>query len=188
MTQLEDSKIISLFFARSEQALEELDNKYGHAVKKTASNILSDRLDVEECVNDTYLGCWNSIPPQNPNPLASYVCKIARNLAVNRYHANRAEKRSSNYNLILDELEESIPSHMDVETETEAKELTDPINRFLTALSREDRFLFVRRYFYADTVTELASQTGDSANRVSVRLFRLRGKLKKALTKEGYLV
>ena len=188
MTRLEDSLIIGLFFERREQALEELDNKYGHAVKKTASNILSDRLDVEECVNDTYLGCWNSIPPQNPNPLVSYVCRIARNLAVNRYHANRAEKRSGNYDLILEELEESIPSHMDVESETEAKELTAAVNRFLTGLRREDRVLFVRRYFYADRVSELAEQTGDSANRISVRLFRLRGRLKKALAKEGYLV
>ena len=88
----------------------------------------------------------------------------------------------------LEELEESIPSHMDVESETEAKELTTTVNRFLTGLSREDRLLFVRRYFYADTVTELAAQTGVSANRVSVRLFRLRSKLKKALAKEGYPV
>ena len=118
----------------------------------------------------------------------SYVCRIARNLAVNQYHANRAEKRSGNYDLILDELEESIPSQMDVESETEAKELTAAINRFLAGLSRQDRILFVRRYFYADTVSELAAQSGVSANRVSVQLFRLRGKLKKALAKEGYLV
>lgn len=188
MTQLDDSGIIDLFFARSEQAIEELARKYGPAVKKTAANILSDRLDVEECVNDTYLGCWNSIPPQKPNPLVSYVCKIARNLAVNRYHANKAEKRNGAYDLILDELEESIPSNMDVETETEAKELTAAISRFLSTLSREDRFLFVRRYFYADSVTDLAAMTGDSANRISVRLFRIRGKLKKTLSKEGYLV
>ena len=188
MTRLEDSLIIGLFLERKEQALEELDSKYGHAVKKTASNILSNRQDVEECVNDTYLGCWNSIPPQNPSPLVSYVCRIARNLAVNRYHANRAEKRNGHYDLILDELEESIPSHMDVESEAEAKELTAAINQFLASLSREDRCLFVRRYFYADTVTELAAQTGNSANRVSVRLFRLRNKLKKALAKEGYPV
>jgi len=185
---LEDSLIIGLFYERREQALEELDNKYGHAVKKTASNILSNRLDVEECINDTYLGCWNSIPPQNPNPLVSYVCRIARNLAVNRYHANRAETRNGNYDLILDELEESIPSHMDVESETEAKEMAFMINRFLADLSQEDRVMFVRRYFYADTIAELAEQTGDSANRISVRLFRLREKLKKALAKEGYPV
>ena len=90
MTQLEDSKIISLFFERSEQAIRELDCKYGSAVKKTAANILDDRLDVEECVDDTYMKVWDNIPPQVPNPLVGFVCKIARNLAVNRYHANHA--------------------------------------------------------------------------------------------------
>ena len=184
---MEDYEIISLFFERSEQAIEELSRKYGSAVKKTAANILSDRLDVEECVNDTYLGCWNSIPPQQPNPLISYVCKIARNLAVNRYHANKAEKRNNNYDLILDEMEECIPSDMNVETEYDAKELTAAINRFLSTLNHEDRFLFVRRYWYADSVADLAAITHSSSDRISVRLFRIREKLKKALMKEGFL-
>ena len=187
MTQLEDSKIINLFFERSEQAIEELKGKYGAAVKKTAANILSDQLDVEECENDTYLRVWNNIPPQRPNPLVRYVCKIARNLAVNRYHASRAEKRNGQYDLVLDELEECIPSNMRVETELEAKELTAAINRFLTTLSKEDRFLFVRRYWYADSVSDLAAMTNGSANRVSVRLFRIRERLLQSLMKEGYL-
>ena len=187
MTQLEDSKIISLFFERSEQAIRELDCKYGSAVKKTAANILDDRLDVEECVDDTYMKVWNNIPPQVPNPLVGFVCKIARNLAVNRYHANHAEKRNGKYDLILDEMEECIPSGTDIETEYEAKELSAAINRFLSSLSREDRFLFVRRYWYADSVTDLAAMTNDSANRISVRLFRLREKLRKTLVKEGFL-
>ena len=185
---MEDSAIIGLFFERSEQAIDELNRKYGTAVKKTAANILNDRLDVEECVNDTYLRVWNSIPPHVPNPLAGYVCKIARNLAVNRYHANRAEKRSGNYALILDEMEECIPSGVSVETEYDAKELGAAINRFLSTLDKEDRFLFVRRYWYADSVTELAVLTNGSANRISVRLFRLREKLRNTLTKEGLLV
>ncbi|MBQ6464875.1 MAG: sigma-70 family RNA polymerase sigma factor [Oscillospiraceae bacterium] len=185
---MEDSQIIALFIERSEQAIAELDRKYGAAVKRTAANILSDRLDVEECVNDAYLGVWNSIPPQRPSPLVSYVCRIARNLAVNRWHANTARKRSANYELVLDELEDCLPSGADVETELEAKELTAAIDRFLAALSREDRFLFVRRYWYADPVSELAALTGGSADRVSVRLFRLREKLRKTLTKEGLLV
>ena len=187
MTQLEDSKIISLFFERSEQAIRELDCKYGSAVKKTAANILDDRLDVEECVDDTYMKVWDNIPPQVPNPLVGFVCKIARNLAVNRYHANHAEKRNGRYDLILDEMEECIPSGTDIETEYEAKELSAAINRFLSSLSREDRFLFVRRYWYADSVTDLAAMTNDSANRISVRLFRLREKLRKTLVKEGFL-
>ena len=187
VTQLEDSKIISLFFERSEQAIRELDCKYGSAVKKTAANILDDRLDVEECVDDTYMKVWDNIPPQVPNPLVGFVCKIARNLAVNRYHANHAEKRNGRYDLILDEMEECIPSGTDIETEYEAKELSAAINRFLSSLSREDRFLFVRRYWYADSVTDLAAMTNGSANRISVRLFRLREKLRKTLVKEGFL-
>ncbi len=185
---MEDSQIISLFFERSEQAIEELDRKHGPAVKRAAANILNDRLDVEECVSDTYLRTWNSIPPQAPDPLASYVCRIAHNLAIDRYHANTAQKRSGKYELVLDEIEECIPSGVSVETELEAKELGASINRFLGTLSRDDRFLFVRRYWYADPVRELAALTHSSPNRVSVRLFRLREKLRKTLTKEGLLV
>ena len=183
---MEDSRIISLFYERSEQAVEELDRKYGVVVRKTASNILRDRLDVEECMNDAYLRVWNSIPPQNPNPLISYVCKIARNLALDRYRANTAEKRNSGFDLVLDELEECIPSSMNVETEYEAKELTATVNRYLAALSREDRVLFVRRYWYGDSVADLAAETGSNVNRTSVRLFRLRNKLKQSLMKEGF--
>lgn len=188
MTRMEDSKIISLFFERSEQAIEELDRKHGPTVKRTAANILKDRLDVEECVSDTYLRTWNSIPPQAPNPLASYVCRIAHNLAIDRYHANMAEKRNGKYDLVLDEIEECIPSGMSVETELEAKELGASINRFLSSLSKEDRFLFVRRYWYADPVRELATMTNSSPNRISVRLFRLREKLRNTLIKESLLV
>ena len=187
MTRLEDSKILRLFLERSEQAIRELDGKYGAAVRKTAANILGDRLDVEECVNDTYLKTWNSIPPHTPDPLAPYVCRIARNLAVNRYHANRAEKRSGNYALVVEEMAECLPSGVDIETEYEAKELSAAINRFLAALNPSDRILFVRRYWYADSVAALAAARGESANRISVRLFRLREKLRKTLVKEGFL-
>ncbi len=188
MTQLEDREIISLFFERSEQAIHELSRKYGPAIKKTAANILRDPSDVEECANDTYLKTWDSIPPHTPDSLVSYVCKIARNLAINRYHANRAEKRNRNYDLVLDEMEECIPDGMNVETEVEAKELTAAIDRFLAVLDPEDRFLFVRRYWYADPVSELAGMTGCSPNRVSLRLFRIREKLKRTLMKEGLLI
>ena len=184
---MEDNKIISLFFERSEQAIKELDCKYGSAIKKTAANILNNRQDVEECVNDTYLKTWNSIPPHTPNPLVGYVCRIARNLAINRYHTNNAEKRGGNYDLVLDEMQECIPSGVNIETDYEAKELSAAINRFLFTLDQEDRFLFVRRYWYADSVSDLAAITNGSANRISVRLFRLREKLRNTLLKEGFL-
>ena len=106
---------------------------------------------------------------------------------MNRYHANHAEKRAGNYGLVLDEMEECLPSGVNVETDYEAKELSAAINRFLSALSREDRFLFVRRYWYADSVADLAAATKSSANLISVRLFRLREKLRNTLEKEGFL-
>ncbi len=185
---MEDSQIIALFDERSEQAIVELDRKYGAAVKKTAANILYSGQDVEECANDTYLAVWNTIPPNRPKPLISYVCKIARNLAVNRIHANTAAKRNAGYDLALDELAECLPSGFDLETELEARELADAINRFLAELPAEDRKLFVRRYWYSCSVTELAAITRTTPNRISVRLFRIREKLRSTLMKEGLLV
>ena len=187
MTQLEDREIISLFFERSEQAIAELERKYGAAVRKTAANILGSRQDVEECANDTYLGVWNSIPPQNPDSLVAFVCTIARNHALWRYHSNTAQKRNSQYDLVLDELEECIPAACSVETDYEEKELSAAIVRFLDTLSYEDRFCFVRRCWYGDAVSEIAAMTGSSSRRISVRLFRVREKLRRTLKKEGLL-
>ena len=185
MTHLEDSKIISLFFERSEQAIRELDSKYGPAVKKLAANILNDRLDAEECVSDTYLRVWSSIPPHAPNPLAAYVCAIARNLAINRYRARHAEKRDGSYDLVLEEMQECLPSGVDVETEYEAKELSDAINRFLSTLEREDRILFVRRYWYLESIHDLAERYNVSESKVKSNLFRTRKALRQHLLEEG---
>ena len=187
MTQLEDRAIIALFFERSEQAIAELERKYGAAVRKTASNFLSSRQDVEECANDTYLGVWNSIPPQNPDSLIAYVCSIARKLALWKYHSNTAQKRNSQYDLVLDELEECIPASVNVETDYEEKELSAAIVRFLDSLGYEDRFCFVRRYGYGASVSEIADVTGGSSHRISVRLSRVREKLRRYLKKEGLL-
>ncbi len=188
MTHLDDSKIIGLFFERSEQAIEELDRKHGPAVKKTAANILNDRLDAEECVNDTYLKTWNNIPPHVPDSLVGYVCRIARNLAVSRLRHETAVKRNADFDLVLDELADIIPSGNDVEAEVLAKELAAAVDRFLSELPYDDRFLFVRRYWYADSVKDIARAMHSRENRVSVRLFRLREKLRNTLNKEGLLV
>lgn len=185
---LEDSKIINLFFERSEQAIEELDKAYGSAVRKSAANILHDPLDVEECVNDTYLGCWNSIPPYRPDPLISFVCRIARNLAVSRLRSETAAKRNRNFDLVLDELEEIIPSDIDVEADYIAKELASAINRFLAGLDYDDRYIFVRRYWYADSIKDISSAMHIRENNISVRLYRLREKLQISLKKEGFTV
>lgn len=188
MTQLDDREIIDLFFERSEQAVSELDRRHGAAVRRTAANLLRDRQDAEECVNDAYLGVWNSIPPQNPEHLCAFVCRIARNLAVSRLRSDTAMKRNRAFDLVLDELADFIPSEMDVEAELEARELIERINRYLAALPYDDRFVFTRRYFYADSVKDIAASMRTKESRVSLRLFRLREKLRKTLQKEGLLV
>lgn len=185
---MQDEQIIDLYWERSEEAIRETDKKYGKYCGTIAWNILYSAEDAEECVNDTWLAVWNSIPPQRPGTLGGYVCRIARNNAVSRLRANTACKRDDRYDLVLDELAEAIPSGADVETEYDAKELTEAIDRFLAAQNREERILFVRRYFFGDSPEELAARTQSSGSRVRVRLFRLREKLKKMLQKEGLLV
>ena len=182
---MEDSKIIDLYFQRSEQAITETAEKYGTIVKKLAMNILHDLQDAEECVNDTYLGAWNTIPPQRPNPLLTYLCKILRNLAIKKYHSKTATKRDSTYDVALDELENCFPSSESVEDTFDAAETARSINVFLKALSKENRILFVRRYWHADSIDDLAELFSVSPHTVSVRLNRIREKLKKHLRKEG---
>lgn len=183
-----DEEIINLFFERSEQAIFELAKKHGSAVSRVALNILNDEEDAKECVNDTWLGAWNSIPPNRPDPLRTYVCMIARNLATKRYHTNSAKKRDSQYDLALEDLAECVPDRNTVEDTVAAKELAEAINRFLDTLSYEDKFVFMRRYWYSDSLPEIAKLAGMSYNSVAVRLHRVKGKLKKTLLKEGVLV
>jgi RNA polymerase sigma-70 factor (ECF subfamily) len=183
-----DEEIINLFFERSEQAISELAKKHGSAVSRVALNILNDEEDAKECVNDTWLGAWNSIPPNRPDPLRTYVCKIARNLATKRYHTNSAKKRDSQYDVALDELAECIPDSSSVEDYVEADELASIINRFLDTLSYEDKFLFMRRYWFADSLADAAKMAGMSYNTAAVHLYRVKEKLKKQLLKEGVLV
>lgn len=183
---LEDSKIIDLFYARSEQAIMELSTKYGAVCNKVARNILNNTLDAEECVNDAYLGAWNTIPPQKPSPLLTYICRIVRNLSVMKYHANTAIKRNSFYDIALDELEECLASHVTIEAELTAKEFSAALDGFLDTLDQENRVMFVRRYWYSDSISEIAERFHMSNNYAAVRLSRTREKLKNYLKKEGY--
>ena len=187
MTHLDDREIIALFYARSEQAIEELKKKHWAAVGRVAFNILNDPQDAEECVNDTYLGARNTIPPQNPEPLRTYVCKIARNLALKKLQSNQAVKRNSSYDAALDELADCLPSVETVESILDAKELSAAVNRFLDAVSYDDRYIFLRRYWYADTVTSIAAMMHWGAHRVSVHLSRTRKQLRNYLKKERML-
>ena len=185
MTPMDDSQILNLLFERSEQAVEAMDKRYGRTVKKTAANILHNAQDVEECVNDVWLAAWGSIPPKRPEPLGAYLCRIARNLAVSKLRGETATKRNRGLALVLDELSECIPSGVDLERDLENREILDAVHRFLSTLGYDDRFLFVRRYWFADPVKDIAAAMGVRENRVSLRLFRLREKLQKQLQKEG---
>ena len=183
---MEDVRIIELFWERSQEAIAQTKTKYGRLIFSICMRILRIEEDAAECENDTYLKAWDSMPPQRPDHLSAYLGRIARNLSLDRYEREHAQKRGgTQIPLILEELEECIPSGTDLEADLERKELSAAINRFLGTLGYEDRYLFVRRYWYADSVADIAAQTHGSVNRTSVRLFRLREKLRKSLQKEG---
>lgn len=185
---MDDREIIKLFFERSEQAITELSNKYGTVCSKIAFNILNSKQDAEECVNDAYLGVWNTVPPQDPSPLLSYVCRIVRNLSIKKYRANTADKRNSIYDVALDELENCFPSSVSADDEFNASETARIINEFLESLDKENRIIFVRRYWYSDSITDIAKQFGRNEHNISVRLSRIREKLRKHLIKEGITI
>lgn len=182
---MDDGKIIELFFARSENAIVQLSEKYGNSCHRIAANILKDEFEAEECVNDTYLAAWNTIPPEKPNPLFAYICRIVRNLSIKRYHRNTAKKRNSYYDASLDELEGCIPAANRVDDEISAIELSGMIDGFLSGLDRENRVMFVRRYWFSDSVSAIAAIFKMSNHAVTVRLSRTRERLRRYLEERG---
>ena len=183
---MDDRQIIALFYERSEQAITELSKKYGDLCFKIAINILNNPQDAEECVNDAYLGAWNSIPPQNPAPLRTYVCRIVRNLALKKLRTNTALKRGGQLEVSLAELENCIPDNS-FDEHLSAKELTAQLNAFLSTLPRDDRVLFLKRYWFSEPLTEIAKTFGITEHNASVRLNRIRKKLHQYLNKEVFL-
>lgn len=183
---MEDQDILALFLERSDRALAELEKKYGARCAAVARNVLRDPLDAEECVNDAYLAAWNTIPPQRPEALGAYVCRLVRNRAVTRYHANTAQKRNSFYDAALDELAESLASRETVDSALAAERLPALLDAFLDTLRAEERVLFVRRYWYADSLEDAAARVGITRAHAAVRLSRTRAKLRDYLRKEGY--
>jgi len=182
---LTDTEIISLFFARSEQAIAALGEKYGAILRRIARNLLQNEEDAEECVNDGYLAVWNTVPPRKPDPLLPYAARIVRNKALSLLRRRGAEKRSG-YLWALDELCELLPDSEDLQARIDAMELGRSIDRFLDTLTAENRALFLRRYWYGESTEELAERFGGTENRISARLFRMRRALKKQLEKEGF--
>ena len=185
---IEDEKIIDLFFNRSEKAIQELDIKYGKVCHKLSYNILNNKQDAEECVNDAYLGAWNAIPPTRPNPLLSYIVKIVRNISLKIYWRKEAAKRSGHYTIALEEIEGYIADQKTVEDEIEARELARIIEEFLDTLTVENRVIFMRRYWFADSYNDIAELVGISEKNISVRLTRIREKMKQYLIEREVFV
>ena len=171
---IDDEKIIEMFFERSEQGIRELDIKYGKVCHNLSYHIVGSRQDAEECVNDAYLGAWNAIPPARPNPLLSYIVKIVRNISLKIYWRKEAAKRSSHYTIALEEIE--------------ARELARIIEDFLDTLTVENRVIFMRRYWFSDSYKDIAELVGLSEKNISVRLTRIREKMKQYLIEREVFV
>lgn len=182
---MEDAHIIELLFARSESAVSALARRFGVRLHAIAMNILCSPRDAEECVNDTYLALWNTIPPERPDPLCAYIYRIGRNTALKRLRSNTAQMRNSTYDLSLDELVGCIPDESLLET-LDARELGRCIDRFLDVQTKENRVIFLRRYWFGDSVRQIARDFGLREGTVSVRLNRIRNALRDYLYKEGY--
>ena len=183
--RMEDKKIIQLLFARAENAIVELSTRFGKQLHRIAYNILENQSDAEECTNDTYLALWNAIPPVSPDPLAPYVYRTGRNTALKRLHRDTAKKRDSRYDVSLEELNECLPGET-MEQTMDARELGRAMNRFLDLKSKESRYIFVRRYWFGDSIGDIARELKMQENAVYVRLNRIRNSLKEYLMKEGY--
>jgi len=188
---MEDSMIIDLYWERSESAIIETAKKYGGYCAKIAMNILRNHEDSEECVNDAYLKTWNAIPPKRPKIFMSFLGRITRNLSLNKYKQKNAQKRGGDENeveVLLSELSDCIPSGSSVETEYDADMTAKAIDGFLRSVDSENRIVFVRRYWYADSVNSIAERFNISESKVKSMLFRTRNKLKTYLEKEGVLI
>lgn len=182
---MEDVQILQLLWERAESAIEALSAKFGKRLNTTAMNILDDSQDAEEAVNDTYLALWNAIPPARPDPLCAYVYRVGRNIALKHLRSRTAQKRNNRYDLCLDELSEILPGGT-AEELLDARELGRCIDRFLDTLDDTNRSIFLRRYWFGDDLEPLAVQFHFSVNTLSVRLHRIREKLKNYLIKEGF--
>lgn len=181
---MDDIDIIELYHRRDESAIAETDRNHGAFCRTVSFNLLSSREDAEECVNDTWLAAWNSMPPERPASLRAFLGRIVRNISIGKFRKNRAQKRYSGIEVMLSELGECVPGDC-AEKEIERLELSGAISRWLSRLDRESRSLFVRRYWYGMQVQEIASERGESPNSVAKRMQKLRESLRRELEKEG---
>ena len=183
---MEDFQIVDLYWARNEKAISESERKYGRMLKSLSQSILTSREDAEECVNDTYLAAWQSMPTERPSYLGAFLSKITRNLSIDRYRRAHREKRGGLDNL-LSELSECIPASDSVEKEYENGVLAAAINGFLYRLAPEKRAMFICRYFYSQSVGEIAARLGVSESNVKITLYRQREALRRLLEEQELL-
>jgi len=187
--KMDDDMILDLYWARSESAINETAKKYGSYCLTIANNILQNSEDAEECVNDTYHKTWDTVPPQRPTIFRAFLGKIARNLSLNKYKEQRTKKRGGDgITLMYSELEDCIPSNSNVEMEYESGFVIGAINSCLLSLDSESRIVFVRRYWYADSIQAIATRFQMSESKVKSMLFRTRNKLKSYLENEGVIL
>ncbi len=185
---MEDCAIVELYWNRDTRAIEQTNIKYGPYCYSIANNVLHNREDAEECVNDTWFKAWNAIPPQKPAILQMFLAKITRNLALNRYEARSAQKRGGGeICLVLDELAECIPGGPDVAESYEHKQLGESVRRFVRTLPEREGDVLVRRYFFTEPICQIARRYGITENYTAVILNRVRKKLKEYLAKEGFI-
>lgn len=188
-TSMEDEKIIDLYWDRDENAISATDQKYGKYLTAIARNILSDERDSQECVSDTYMGAWEAMPPQRPSALKAFLAKITRNLSLKRYRHNTADKRGGGeVDLAIDELAECISVGKTVDGQLEDKAITEALDTFLTGLAAEERQIFVFRYWYLESIQDVAARFGYGESKVKMTLKRTRDKLANYLAKEGIYI
>jgi RNA polymerase sigma-70 factor (ECF subfamily) len=183
---MDEIEIITMLNDRDQSVITVIASKYEAYCKHIARNILDNDEDVEECLNDVYMRVWESIPPNHPDNLAAYIGKITRNVAFNRYRSKHAEKRGGNISLVLNELSEIVSNDPTPEQEFDRRELTAAINVFLASLPQWKRYIFVRRCYYADSVSEIAKVCRKTESHISITLTRLRRKLHKFLVERGF--
>lgn len=181
-----DQTIVDLFWQRSEDAIQNTSEKYGNYLTKIAMNILNQYEESEECVNDTYFTAWKQIPPERPQKLLPYLGRITRCLALNRYDYLTAQKRNAEFTLQLSELEECLAGADSVEVNYETGEVAAAISAFLRTQNSDVRNIFIRRYWFSDSITEITKRFHMSESKVKSILFRTRNRLKKYLESEGY--
>lgn len=185
---MDDSAIVELFWARDEAAIRQSDVKYGRMLNGISYSLLSSREDAEECVSDTYLAAWNSMPTDRPDYLGAYLSKIIRRISINRYRSAHRQKRGGNTpDALIDELCECVPDSASLESEFENDRLREALNSFLAGLRAEQRQIFVLRYFCSKPLDEIAGQLGFTVGKVKTVLFRTRESLRKLLTEEELL-